>query len=347
MITANGLTKYYGDACAISGIDFDIAEGEIVGLLGLNGAGKTTTLKVLACLLLPSAGRVQVKGLDVTESPHEVRKLVGFLPESPPLYTEMTVDDFLIFCGQLRGLSHDGTLARLGEVTRLTGLSAVRQQVIATLSHGYRQRVGIAQAIIHDPDLLILDEPIKGLDPAQIVEIREMIRGLRGRHTIILSSHILSEISQTCDRIFVIKDGQLAAQGTEEELVLRMAHGHRLQLLVRGDKDEALTLLQKNPKITRCVASSGTSYSHRRNEEQGLQLFEVTTEDDQREAIASALIAAGFGLLQLSPAEDELESAFLRLSGDPTATDAPPRRAPTDAAPDDTAATTAEGASHA
>ncbi len=302
MISAQGLTKFYGDKCAIEDLTFEIDSGEIVGILGLNGAGKTTTLRILSCLLLPSVGKVSINGLNILENPHEIRKQVGFLPEIPPLYQEMSVESFLTFAGEIRGLSHRHAVSRVEEVLEITNTKEFRSEMIANLSHGYRQRVGIGQAIIHQPAVLILDEPISGLDPVQIKEMREMIRGLKGRHTILVSSHILSEISQTCDRIMVIKDGRLRATGTEEELTSQ-AKGHHLQLTVRGDKDKIIALLREQAHVTDCATTS------ERNDTVQLK---VTTVKDVREALSRELIQAGFGLLQLNQAE--LEDIFLKLT---------------------------------
>lgn len=323
MISAHGLTKYYGDKCAVQNVNFDIQQGEIVGILGLNGAGKSTTLKILACLLLPSTGTVKINGLDVVEHPHETRKLVGFLPEVPPLYTEMTVEGFLTFAGELRGLTRAQTLGRLEEVLAVTNTRDVRGEVIGNLSHGYRQRVGIAQSIIHNPPVLILDEPISGLDPVQIVEVREMVRGLKGKHTILVSSHILSEISQTCDRILVIQDGQIVAAGTEEELTAKLAGGNRVLLTVRGEQGPILELLRKLPKVTLCTAVSvGDGRGVIGRARTDVHEIEVTSDGDVREDLARELVQAGHGLLQLRPAEAELESIFLRLTHRPKVSNA-------------------------
>ncbi len=211
MIQVEGLTKYYGPSAAIKDLTFNIERGEVIGFLGLNGAGKSTTLKVLGCVLLPTSGVVKIDGHDVVRDPHEIRKKIGFLPDTPPLYNEMTVDRYLEFVAQLRGVSAADAKARVKEVEEKTALVEVHDQVIAELSHGYRQRVGLAQAIVHQPQLLILDEPTSGLDPVQIVEMRALIKGLRGEHTILLSSHILSEISQTCDRMLANEDGEIVA----------------------------------------------------------------------------------------------------------------------------------------
>ena len=242
VIEIQGLTKFYGDRRAVGPMSFSIAKGEIVGLLGLNGAGKTTTLRILACDLLPSAGSVRVDGLDVVDHPDEVRARVGYLPDHPPLYDEMTVQEYLIFAARLRGLSLAEAEGRVDEVLAATQLVGVRHDVITTLSHGYRQRVGIAQAVVHRPRLVVLDEPIAGLDPVQIVEMRALVRNLRHEHTTIISSHILSEISETCDRILVIRNGEIVASGTEAELSSRLASGGRVAVTVRGSAEKARQL---------------------------------------------------------------------------------------------------------
>ena len=305
MIAAQGLTKFYGAKCAVRNISFEISNGEIVGILGLNGAGKTTTLRVLACLLLPSAGRVSINGLDVAERSYDIRKQVGFLPEDPPLYPEMTVESFLAFSGELRGLRRRDAQQRMEEVLDITHTKDVRREVIANLSHGYRKRVGIGQAVIHRPPVLILDEPISGLDPVQIVEMREMIRGLRGRHTILVSSHILPEISQTCDRIIVIQEGEIVATGTEEELTGKLTGAKRLNLLVRGPADQVVPFLKKQAYVTACEVTGQLD---------GVLHLRLTTDQDLREVLSRELIQAGFGLLQLNPAEAELESIFIQLT---------------------------------
>jgi ABC-2 type transport system ATP-binding protein len=316
MISAQGLTKYYGDRAAIQDLTFHIEQGEIVGILGLNGAGKTTTLRVLACLLLPSTGKVSINGLDIFESPHEIRKQVGFLPEVPPLYTEMTVESYLAFTGELRGMKSRDARTRVGEVLELTQTKDVRSEVIANLSHGYRQRVGIGQAIVHQPPVIILDEPIGGLDPVQIVEMRQMIRGLKGRHTILVSSHILPEISQTCDRIMVIREGRIVATGTEDELLTRLTSRQRLRLLARGDKEQLQKLIKSVDGVVKVeLQTLSEAAGYRRDETAAAaHTFRVETDKDLREALSSAVVKGGFGLLQLSPAEPELESIFIQLT---------------------------------
>ncbi len=234
MIEVKDLTKYYGEHAAIRDLTFSIERGEVIGFLGLNGAGKSTTLKVLGCVLLPTAGEVRVDGIDIAKAPHEIRRRIGFLPDSPPLYNEMTVGRYLSFAAQLRGVPAGETAARVAEAEEKTATRHVHDELISSLSHGFRQRVGVAQALVHKPKLLILDEPTSGLDPLQIIEMRTLIRNLRGAHTILLSSHILSEISQTCDRLLVIQSGEIVAQGTEQELAARMGAGGTVEVEVAG-----------------------------------------------------------------------------------------------------------------
>jgi ABC-2 type transport system ATP-binding protein len=235
MIEVDGLTKRYGDIDALKGISFKINKGEIVGFLGPNGAGKSTCLKIMTCYLPPTAGHVRIAGKDVQEHSRQVRNTFGYLPESAPLYTDMIAYDYLKYVGSLRGLSGKKLTQRLELVADKCGITNVLGQVVGTLSKGYRQRVCLAQALIHDPEILVLDEPTVGLDPNQVVEIRSLIKDLGRERTVILSSHILPEVLATCDRIIIIHRGQLVANGTPEQLqreqmsnpplVLRLATG--------------------------------------------------------------------------------------------------------------------------
>jgi len=305
MIEVTRLTRYYGDHPAVVDVSFSIADREIVGFLGLNGAGKSTTLKVLAGLILPSDGNVKIAGVDALDAPDSLRQRIGFLPEEPPLYREMRVNDFLVFCGQLKGMTRADAQARLPEVCRLTDLEGREDWLIDELSHGYRKRVGIAQAIIHNPDLVILDEPISGLDPAQIVEMRRVIRGLKDHCTVLLSSHILSEISQTCDRILVLHDGALVAQGTEDELASRAQGGSRLSLSVAGTDPAPLSAaLQAFAGATEITV-----------EPAGARI-EATcvVEGDQRGALVAHLVGAGLSVWEVTSSEAELEQIFLGLT---------------------------------
>jgi ABC-2 type transport system ATP-binding protein len=319
VIEINDLYKYYGERKAVGPLSFSIEAGEIVGLLGLNGAGKTTTLRVLSCDLLPSSGTVRVDGLDVVDHPHEVRSRIGYLPDVPPLYGEMTVREYLIFAARLRGMSNDEAQKRVPEVEDATRLTEVRDDVIASLSHGFRQRVGIAQAIVHRPRLLVLDEPISGLDPVQIVEMRELLRSLAGEHTILLSSHILSEISETCDRILVIRDGEIGASGTESELSTRLLQNVRVEVTVRHPRDDyrtsgdrVRTVVEKLPGV---VSVEQFPAGAQAEVGEGIDTYLVEADRDVREALCQALVQSGVGVLELRRRERELENVFLRLAG--------------------------------
>jgi ABC-2 type transport system ATP-binding protein len=329
VIEITDLYKYYGERRAIGPLSCSIAAGEIVGLLGLNGAGKTTTLRILACDLLPSAGSVRVDGLDVVEQPHEVRSRIGYLPDTPPLYPEMTVRAYLHFAARLRGLSRAEAEKRVPEVEELTELGDVAGDPIASLSHGFKQRVGIAQAIVHRPRLLVLDEPITGLDPVQIVEMRELLRSLKGEHTILLSSHILSEISETCDRILVIKDGQIAADGTEAELTTKLRRGLRVAITVRADGEAGYRGVGPRAKeIAAAVAGVLTVEELPPAEPgEGVATLQVDADHDVRVELGRALLEEGLGILQLVQSERELESVFLELATPAQAEEASPRRA--------------------
>jgi len=310
MIVVDHVTKYYGSHAAVRDLDFRIGEGECVGFLGLNGAGKTTILRLLSCQLLPTSGRITVRGLDAESDPHEIRKLIGFLPDRPPLYPEMSVREFVRFSGRLRRMDRETLDRRLPEVLETAGLVEVADDVIHTLSHGYQQRVGIAQAIIHDPILLILDEPIQGLDPAQIVEMRQMIRKLRGRHTILLSTHILSEIQQTCDRILMLHQGRISAQGTEEELSARFGERVTVELVARGTVEALRDALSDLPGVLETtVEEAGAGYR-----EGGVALARILATGDVREAAARSVVEAGLGLLSLARLTTGLEGVFVGLS---------------------------------
>src|SRR5216110_2215145 len=216
MIKVEGLTKRYARTLAVDDISFEVEKGQIVGFLGPNGAGKTTTMRVLTCFLPPTSGTANVAGYDVIEQPMEVKKRIGYLPETPPVYPEMEVSEYLNFVGRLKGIPSVDIGRRVDEVMGRCAVGDVRNKLIGKLSKGYRQRVGLAQAIIHNPDVLILDEPTSGLDPKQIIEIRQLLRSLAGNHTIILSTHILSEVESTCERVLIITKGKLVATDTVE-----------------------------------------------------------------------------------------------------------------------------------
>jgi ABC-2 type transport system ATP-binding protein len=305
MIQVRQLTKYYGEHPAIRDLDFDIQRGEVIGFLGLNGAGKTTTLKILGCVLLPTSGRVVVDGLEVTERPHEVRRRIGFLPDTPPLYNEMTVADYLTFAARLRGVPARDTAKRVSEAEEKTSLRDVHGEIIGTLSHGFRQRVGLAQALVHQPALLILDEPTGGLDPVQIVEMRNLMRRLRGEHTLLISSHILSEVSQTCDRLLVIDEGRIVAQGTVEEMAGAAGTSGEIELEVRGPGDRVAAAV----KTVNGVRGASVT-----REENGVVALRVQAAPDLRPNIVRAVVAHGLDLLRVDRSASHLEAVFMRLA---------------------------------
>jgi gliding motility-associated transport system ATP-binding protein len=304
MIQVRELTKYYGDRPAIRDISFDIDRGEVIGFLGLNGAGKTTTLKILGCVLLPTSGRVVVDGLDVTQRPHEVRRRIGFLPDLPPLYNEMTVGGYLTFAARLREVPAREVAARVAEAEEKTALRDVHSDVIGSLSHGYRQRVGLAQALVHKPALLILDEPTAGLDPVQIVEMRNLMRRLRGEHTLLISSHFLAEISQTCDRLLVIQAGEIVAQGSEDTLASTMGPPE-IELDVRATGERALAAVRAVPGV------QGVRVAR---EEGGEVSLRVQGKDDLRPALVRAVVSHGLDVLRLDRGASRLESIFIQLA---------------------------------
>jgi ABC-2 type transport system ATP-binding protein len=305
MIEVKGLTKYYGEHAAISDLNFTIDRGEVIGFLGLNGAGKTTTLKILGCVLLPTAGEVTVDGIDIARDPHEIRRRIGLLPDTPPLYNEMTVDRYLRFAAELRGVSGADADKAVQEAQEKTATRDVHDQLISSLSHGYRQRVGVAQALVHKPKLLILDEPTSGLDPVQIVEMRTMIRALQGAHTILLSSHILSEISQTCDRLLVIQKGEIVAQGTEQELATQLGGGGTIEVEIAGSAQRAIDAARTVTGIGACSILRETG---------GVAVLSLEGPPELRPKVARALIQNGLDLLRIDRGAARLESIFLKLT---------------------------------
>jgi ABC-2 type transport system ATP-binding protein len=305
MIQVRELTKYYGDRPAIRDISFDIDRGEVIGFLGLNGAGKTTTLKILGCVLLPTSGRVVVDGLDVTQRPHDVRRRIGFLPDLPPLYNEMTVGAYLTFAARLREVPAREVAARVAEAEEKTALQEVHDDVIGSLSHGYRQRVGLAQALVHKPALLILDEPTAGLDPVQIVEMRNLIRRLRGEHTLLISSHFLAEISQTCDRLLVIQAGEIVAQGSEETLASTMGTPPEIELDVRAPAERAVAAVRTVPGVIQVNVA---------RDEGGEVSLRVQARDDIRAALVRTVVSHGLDVLRLDRGASRLESIFIQLA---------------------------------
>ena len=324
MVHLTEVTKYYGKKRALGPVSFEIGKGDTVGFLGLNGVGKTTLLKILACGLRPSSGTVTIDGLDVLESPHEVRKRVGYLPELPPVYGDMTVGDYLNFAGRIKGLSSDEVERRIPEVEERTRITEVHDVPTRHLSQGYRQRVGVAQAIIHDPDLLILDEPTHDLDPVQIVEMRAMIQSLKDSHTILISSHILPEISQTCDRLLILNAGEIVASGTEAELGEGLLQSRRMAVTVRldgkGDGGDPAAGSQAGAveSVIRAVGGvTDVTLAERAGQMEDAEAatFQVEGQADLRASVCRALVEAGHDVIALTRAERELERVFVGLVG--------------------------------
>ncbi|MFK7927206.1 MAG: ABC transporter ATP-binding protein [Myxococcota bacterium] len=307
MIQVNNLTRYYGSFPALRDVSFDVKEGEIIGLLGLNGAGKSTALQILAGVLAPSSGRVQLNGRDVTDNADELKASIGFLPEEPPLYRDMRVGDFLVYCAQLKGMSGSVARGRLPVLLHQTGLSEREKQVIGTLSHGYKKRVGIAMAVIHNPKLVILDEPISGLDPKQIKDMRAVIKGLSKGRAVLLSSHILSEISRTCDRLLFLKDGRLVASGNQADLVAPRSSAERMVLTARADGAKLSEWLTAHASVASATQLEADG--------DGLVRFDVSMNGDDREQLIPELAAAGFGVRLIEEPTLDLEETFLGLTG--------------------------------
>ncbi len=307
MIRVHNLSKFYGGKRALGPVSFEIRDGETVGFLGLNGAGKTTALRILACDLRPSAGTVAIDDADVVKNPQAVRRRIGFLPENPPLYQDMTVTGYLEYAGRLRAMSRTAVSKRLPQVLELTDLDDVADELIAHLSHGYRQRVGVAQAVIHEPKLLVLDEPTRGLDPVQIVEMRKMLRNLKEAHTVLISSHILTEISQTCDRILVLGNGEILASGDEAQLAENLVEVSRVTVVVSAPASDVAALCEPLRALKGVTSVSDPVASGEGSE------LQITCTNDVRAALARVIVAGGYDLLRLDRARSELEGTFLQL----------------------------------
>ena len=313
MISVKELTKRYAHTTAVDNISFEVAKGQIVGFLGPNGAGKTTTMRILTCFMPPSSGTATVAGFDVLEQPMAVKKRIGYLPETPPLYPEMETGEYLKFVGQLKGLSGAELQKRIDYVCERCAIADVRNKLLGKLSKGYRQRVGLAQAIIHNPDVLILDEPTAGLDPKQINETRDLIKSLAGSHTIILSTHILPEVEQTCEQVVIINKGKLVATDSVRNLQARArgAESVVLEVAARSGNLESSTVQQKLERV------SGVSRVLCKNQVNGRAVFEIESQKGRlvRGDLARAVVESGWDLNELRPAAMSLEEVFLQLTG--------------------------------
>lgn len=312
MIEVEHLIKSYGQARAVNDISFKVEKGEILGFLGPNGAGKTTTMRILTGYLPATGGTARIAGFDVFEQSMEVRKRIGYLPETPPLYTDMTVEEYLSFVARIKGVATADIPKRVEESMRMTNVLDRRKDLIKKLSRGYRQRVGISQAVVHNPDVVILDEPTVGLDPNQIKEVRNLIRGLAGDHTIILSTHILPEVEMTCDRVAIINKGKIVAIDTTENLTNQLKGGERVRITVRRSGDETEARLNKS--ISRIEGITSVEIAGDENASLLTATIESTQGLDLRSQIASGIVTSGIDLLELRAVSLSLEDIFMQLT---------------------------------
>jgi ABC-2 type transport system ATP-binding protein len=316
VIEVQHITKRYGRITAVDDVSFRVEPGEILGFLGPNGAGKTTTMRILTGYIPATDGRAAVAGFDVFDKPVEAKRRTGYLPETPPLYPDMTVREYLDFVSRIKGVPSKERRERVDAVMKRTHVDDMAARHCGKLSKGYRQRVGIAQALIHNPDVLILDEPTAGLDPKQILETRQLIRGLAGDHTIVLSTHILPEVSQTCQRVVIINKGRVVAIDTPDNLTARLRGAETMLVQVDAAGADVPAALSTIPGVTRVAAADQRS---------GAGAFEVESEHgrDVRREIARTVVTKGWGLLELRPMRMSLEEIFLQLTTDETAEEAP------------------------
>ncbi len=305
MIEVDGLTKRYGSVAAVNGISFEVLRGEIVGFLGPNGAGKTTTMRMLTCYMPATAGTARVAGFDVFEAPMEVKRRIGYLPEHPPLYRDMRVKAYLDFVARIKGVPAAARSGRVSEVLGRCGLKDRAGQMIGQLSKGYQQRVGLAQALVHDPEVIILDEPTIGLDPNQIREVRNLIRELGGEHTVILSTHILPEVEMTCDRVIIINRGEIAAVDTAKNLTAGVTGRARFEVAVSGEADRAASVIREAEGVLSVSEVAGR---------RGRFVVDARQDEGLQSQLASILVKSGLGLLELQPVKASLEDIFHQLT---------------------------------
>ena len=318
MIQVEGVTKRYGPKTAVSNISFEVERGEIVGFLGPNGAGKTTTMRILTGFLPPTLGTASVAGFDVGKDPIEVKKRIGYLPETPPLYPEMEVGDYLRFVAAIKGIPKKEIPRRVDAVLERTSTGAVRDLLVGKLSKGYRQRVGLAQALIHCPQVLVLDEPTSGLDPKQIIDVRGLIRSLAGEHTILLSTHILPEVAGTCGRVIIINEGRIEASDTPENLTSQLQGANALLLDVDGPSEQVKERLELDLAVRKVV-------EHEARDGRTVWRVESDKDDNVSRRLAEVVVTSGWGLYGMQPLGLSLEDIFLKLTSDEAeAEDGPP-----------------------
>ena len=308
MIEINHLVKKYGSHVAVDDLSLTVEPGKIYGFLGPNGAGKSTTMNIITGYLAATSGEVKINGFDVLKQPEEAKKCVGYLPELPPLYMDMTVKEYLDFVAELKKIEKSLRAGYVKEAMKITKTEEVSGRLIRNLSKGYRQRVGFAQAVLGYPEILILDEPTVGLDPKQIIEIRDLIKQLGKKHTIILSSHILSEISAVCDHVFIISHGKLVASDSTENLLERMTGAQEIELLVKAEEDTAETAIREVAQVERCEKTES-------KEDGAVQLLVTAKKDaDVREAIYHTCVEHHMPILEMKAASKSLEDVFLELT---------------------------------
>jgi ABC-2 type transport system ATP-binding protein len=307
MIEVEGLTKFYGEHLAVDGISFQVKKGEVVGFLGPNGSGKTTTMRILTGYLPPSTGTASIAGFDTMTASLDARRHIGYLPETVPLYTDMTVEDYLRFLGTIRGMRKDQLKRRIDTAIERVKLGDYRKSFISKLSKGYRQRTGLAQAILHEPEVLILDEPTVGIDPIQVVETRQLIKELGKEQTLLLSTHILPEVSATCDRVIIINQGSIVAEDTPDNLAVRLRGSEQVQAEIRGPSADVIKAIRDLSGVTSArhiETATGSRYN-----------IESSAGNDIREKVAEMVVTNSWGLLQLSVVPMSLEEIFLELTG--------------------------------
>lgn len=310
MIEVKNLVKRYGDHLAVDHLDFEVEEGQIYGFLGPNGAGKSTTMNIITGYLAATEGTVSINGHDILEEPEEAKKCIGYLPEQPPLYTDMTPYEYLKFCAELKGVEKEKRQEMIQDVMKLTKILDVKDRLIKNLSKGYRQRVGLAQALIGYPPVIILDEPTVGLDPKQIIEIRDLIKDLGKKHTVILSSHILSEVSAVCDYVMIIAHGKLVASDTPENLSKLMLGSNVLELTVKGTKEKVREILKGMEQVKEFELTSGAT-------KDTLKVTVKTEEQvDMREELSYAFATQRCPILEMKQSSMSLEDVFLELTAD-------------------------------
>jgi ABC-2 type transport system ATP-binding protein len=303
MIEVSGLTKKYGDRTAVDNISFSVKKGEVLGFLGQNGAGKTTTMKILTCFMAATSGSVKIDGFDVFENPLEVKKRIGYLPENPPIYPEMLVSEYLSFCADLRNVPKKEKASKMDKVIERCQLKDVRNRLIGNLSKGYRQRVGIAQAMIHDPEVLVLDEPTIGLDPKQVSEARTLIKSMKNERTVIYSTHILSEVAATCDRIIIINKGKIVAQESINEMG-STGETTRTEIIVKKVNETLIGKIKNISGVKNVTVQANGSTR---------LVIESEAKEELLAEISKVIVEQNAGLIRMSPVQHALEDYYLRL----------------------------------